>query len=390
MEIITLDKLQLLEYDDFQKVQHDNGGKSANVNVSYNGDINPVLINFETMLYDDQVHVLSTRAYIDIVLNDIQVEYFQDFDERNIESVIANSELWFGQPFPEEIVREYYHPILNKKKKTGEYFCRVKINTSINLPQFTLVTKYVDAVEPHRLLKTSETTIHDLDQLHFQTVNVYLTHRGLQFGKKSFVCDLQFDKIEVIEYISTKTITTTHLPITEPVLLPVEKTNTDVTEETTILSLPTVKEEIHNELSELLPNDLEKFIVHENISLRQELLLPPTSYEFVETEDDSVGMDLMINKKEYNQKRKNVLLSRQSKYLQALNELKSTVEKEVEVALQKQNVVSEKYVEALQYYESLEKQNDFDPDDELIEDEILEKNGRLTPVFTFEDEELYS
>lgn len=388
MEIITLDKLNLIDYDDFQKVTHDNGSKSATVNVSYNGDIDPVLITLETVLRDEQVHVLSTRAYIDILLNDIQVEYLQDFDDRNIESVISNSERWFGQSFPEHIVREYYQPILNKKKKTGEYFCRFKINTSINLPSFTLVTKYVDSLT-QRVVKTAETQLTDLDQLHCETITIYITHRGLQFGKKSFVCDMQFYKIEVIEYISSSIPTNVCQNKQQPAVLNLElqqstinESNISVVDQPQHVSLLVEKQDIECELSEFSFNDLDKFVVHENISVRHPS--PTCFYDFVETEKtENINSDAPM---EYNQTRKNKLLSRQSKYLQALQDLKIAVENEVEIALRKQNALSEKYMEAMQYYQTIEQQDYFDPDDELLEEEILEKNGRLTPVFSFEEE----
>lgn len=392
MKIITLEQLKDIEYSTIY-----NEPNNAFVNTIIDGIEQPVYIILNTVLLNENVHILSTKAYMDIYLNDLQIDYLQNFDLKNINTVIEKSEQWFGKPFPENIVKEYYNHFVNKKKKDNRYFCRLKINSQNNLPQFTKITNFYD--KDGNYIDNKNEIINNIDEFTYQQIPILIEYKGLKFGRQTFNCDAIFNIIQdsqIIENITTNyqtidienQLSDTHIIENSQEMEFVNNNNQNDIDIEKYEFKESVQEEVAKELSEMLPEDLDKLVRQEDFSIRYPIYNynnEQINYDFVREDEEPLENKEWTNDNEWIQNRKNILINRHKKYMNALEKLKNNVEEEVQKAVKKREKINIKYTEALDTYKQIELQSYFDPNDELIENEIIEMNGRLTPQLDLEE-----
>jgi len=362
---------------------------SAIVNAVYQGK-SPLYFLLAVTLQNENIHILTSKSYLDIYVNDEHlIEQFMAFDEYNIQTVLQNSEKWFSKEIPIDVIREFYQPILNKKKNDNRYFIRAKINVMNNSPVFHKVTKLFSSTNGEFLEEKIDTidSFEDRDTLY----NALVEFKGMRFGKQTFWCDICFDGIEQVELV-TKIESPLIEKIEQEIPIVIEE-NTQVQSVIDISNIPavetvtdktlsysideSVQREIQNdvqtELTELLPEDIEKIAVFENISLRK-VVEPAELIEMdlqLEEENNPIRMQRIFE-------RKKMAIDRQSKYLSSLEELKTNVEEEVRKALQKRDKINEKYSMALEELHQIENTYDYSSDDDIIDDYIIEQLGTIS------------
>jgi hypothetical protein len=123
----------MLDYNtiDLDKIEYKKPRKNKSKylgKVLYNSQ--EIIINTPYLKCMNPITISENRCYIELELDmdDRELyEFFADLDDININIAYKNSESWFGEQFPLDIIDDYYKPFIRYNNKLRKPYIKLKI-----------------------------------------------------------------------------------------------------------------------------------------------------------------------------------------------------------------------------------------------------------------------
>jgi hypothetical protein len=181
MKVIDYKKFQLskLVYDKPVKVK--GGCLMTKTGYKLDNQTIPVCIQTPKLKTNSGIILNDTRSYIDLELDKNHLgfyEFITNLDEQNLTTTHSNSEEWFGQTLPMDVIDDFYNSPLKMSKLEKAPNVKFKIPVSKGRPICEIFGENARPLEHNLVTKDTE-------------VICILQLLGIKYYKQRFECDWQ-------------------------------------------------------------------------------------------------------------------------------------------------------------------------------------------------------